>query len=53
MAASRQVIPIAVASQVGPAPEVISQTELAMLLSLQGRLHQLATVKHGKQRRRL
>jgi hypothetical protein len=41
MASSRQVISIAVAPQAVPAPEVISQTELVMLLSLRGRLHQL------------
>lgn len=41
MAASRQVIPIAVVPQAVPAPEVISQTELAMFISLRGRLHQI------------
>jgi hypothetical protein len=41
MATAKQSIPFVVPPQVGPEPEVISQTELAMLLSLRGRLHQL------------
>jgi hypothetical protein len=53
MASARKSIPFVARPQVGPAPEVISQTELNLLLSLQGRLHQLFTVKHGKPRRRL
>jgi hypothetical protein len=53
MASASKSIPFVVPPQVVPTPEVISQTELTMLLSLQGRLHQLATIKHGKPRRRL
>lgn len=53
MASAKQSIPFVVPPQVVPALEVISQTELNLLLSLQGWLHQLATVKHGKPRRRL
>jgi hypothetical protein len=41
MASARQSIPFVVPPQVVPAPEVISQTELTLLLSLRGRLHQL------------
>jgi hypothetical protein len=41
MATARQSIPFVVPPQVVPAPEVISQTELNLLLSLRGRLHQL------------
>jgi hypothetical protein len=43
MATARQSIPFVVPPQVVPAPEVISQTELAMFISLRGRLHQLET----------
>ena len=41
MATARQSIPFVVGPQAVPAPEVISQTELAMFISLRGRLHQL------------
>jgi hypothetical protein len=41
MATAKQSIPFVVPPQAVPAHEVISQTELAMLLSLRGRLHQL------------
>ena len=43
MATARQSIPFVVGPQVIPAPEVISQTELAMFISLRGRLRQLET----------
>jgi len=39
--ATAQVTPFIVPPQVVPAPAVISQTELSLLLSLRGRLHQL------------
>ena len=41
MAAITQSMPFVVPSQTSPAVEPISQTELALLLSLRGRLHQL------------
>jgi len=41
MASASKAIPFIVPPQVVPAPEVISQTELSLLLSLRGRLHQL------------
>jgi hypothetical protein len=41
MATASKAIPFVVRPQVVPAPEVISQIELAMLLLLRGRLHQL------------
>ena len=43
MASATKAIPFVVRPQVVPAPEVISQTELAMFISLRGRLHQLET----------
>ena len=41
MASASKSIPFVVPPQVVPVPEVISQTELAMVLSLRGRLKQL------------
>ena len=41
MATASKSIPFAVPAQVIRQPETITQTELAMLLSLRGRLHQL------------
>ena len=41
MASASKTIPFVVPPQVVPATEVISQTELAMVLSLRGRLKQL------------
>jgi hypothetical protein len=41
MASATKAIPFVVRPQVVPAPEVISQTELTLLLSLRGRLSQL------------
>lgn len=43
MATASKSIPFVARPQAVPAPEVISQTELAMLLSLRGRLSQLET----------
>jgi hypothetical protein len=41
MATARQSIPFVVPAQPSPIIETISQTELTLLLSLRGRLHQL------------
>jgi hypothetical protein len=41
MATAKQSIPFVVPPQVGPEPEVISQAEVALLLSLRRRMHDL------------
>ncbi len=42
MASGKQSIPFVVPAPVVPQPEIITQNEVALLLSMRGRLHQLA-----------